>query len=269
MDRQVSGQGDELERSTIDQVAAWIADARQVVALTGAGVSTASGIPDFRGPDGRWTTEPESQRLFSIDAYVNDPEVRREVWQRRLHDPAFTAMPNAAHSALAELERRGRLHALITQNIDGLHQAGGSDPTRVVEIHGTVHEVECLSCERRVAAGPVLQRVAEGDPDPRCPACGGMQKSATISFGQSLDPARLQRAHDAVIGCDLLLAVGTSLVVHPVALLPRTALEAGARLVIINAQDTPYDDRAAALLRSDAGATLTAIVAEVDSHQQA
>ncbi len=260
---------DSAEQPIIDEVAAWIASARQVVALTGAGVSTASGIPDFRGPDGLWTKEPDTQRLFSIDAYLSDPAVRAEVWQRRLHNPAFNVGPNAAHTALAALEQRGRLHALVTQNIDGLHQAGGSDPDRVTEIHGTIHAVVCLSCDRRVPAGPVLQQVAEGDPDPRCPACGGLQKSATVSFGQSLDPALLQRAHDAVIGCDLLLAIGTSLVVHPVALLPRTALEAGARLVIINAEDTPYDEHADAVLRADAGEVLTAIVAGVDSHQQA
>jgi NAD-dependent deacetylase len=257
------------EVGTIRSVAGWIADSRQVVVLTGAGVSTASGIPDFRGPQGVWTTAPETQRLFDIDAYVSEPEVRRQVWQLRLENPAFQVGPNAAHTALAELERRDRLHTLVTQNIDGLHQAGGSDPDRVVEIHGTIHEVVCLSCDRRVPAGPVLQQVRNGDPDPRCPECGGLQKSATVSFGQSLDPALLQRAHDAVMGCDLFLAVGTSLVVYPVALLPRTAIEAGARLVIVNAEETPYDDRADAVLRGDVGEVLTAIVDHLDAHQQA
>lgn len=257
------------ETSLIRSIATWIADARQVVALTGAGVSTGSGIPDFRGPQGVWTTQPEKERLFSLDAYLEDPEVRRQVWQLRLENPAFTADPNAAHIALAELEQRGHLHTLITQNIDGLHQTGGSDPDRVIEIHGTIHAVACLSCDRRVPAEPVLQQVRDGDPDPRCPACGGLQKTATVSFGQSLDPELLQRAHDATIGCDLMLAVGTSLVVHPVALLPRTALEAGARLVIVNAQETPYDDRADAVLRGDVGEVLTAIVEHLDTLQDA
>ena len=257
------------EAATLRSVAAWILDARQVVALTGAGVSTGSGIPDFRGPQGLWTKQPDTQRLFSIDAYVDDPEVREQVWQLRLENPAFHVGPNAAHTALAELERRGHLHTLITQNIDGLHQAGGSDQERIVEIHGTIHEVECLSCDRRVPVGPVLQQVRDGDPDPRCPACGGLQKTATVSFGQSLDPALLQRAHEAVMGCDLFLAVGTSLVVHPVALLPRTALEAGARLVIINAEETPYDAQADAVLRGDVGEALSAIVDHLDAHQQA
>ncbi len=253
------------ETSRTRTIARWIAEARQVVALTGAGVSTASGIPDFRGPQGLWTTKPDTQRLFSIDAYLEDPEVREQVWQLRLDNPAFRVDPNPAHVALAELERRGRLHTLVTQNIDGLHQAGGSSPDRVIEIHGTIHEVECLACDRRVPSGPVLQQVRDGDPDPRCPECGGLQKSATISFGQSLDPALLQRAHEAVMGCDLFLAVGTSLVVHPVALLPRTALEAGARLVILNAEETPYDDRADEVLRDDVGDTLAEIVAHLDT----
>jgi NAD-dependent deacetylase len=249
-----------VDREVVATIARWLTTAEQTVVLTGAGVSTASGIPDFRGPQGVWTKEPGAERLFSLEAYLADPAVRREVWQRRLDNPAFRVGPNAAHTALAELERRGLVHTLVTQNIDGLHQAGGSDPDRVVEIHGTIHAVECLSCGRQVPAGPVLDRVRDGDPDPRCTACGGLQKSATISFGQSLDPAKLQRAHDAVMGCDLFLAVGSSLVVHPVALLPRTALEAGARLVVINGEPTPYDEVAHAVLRSEIAATLAALV---------
>jgi NAD-dependent deacetylase len=252
-----------VDLELVTTLARWLAAADRVVVLTGAGVSTASGIPDFRGPKGLWTRQPQTERLFSLEAYLTDDDVRRQVWRLRLDNPAFTVGPNAAHRALAELERLGRVHTLITQNIDGLHQAGGSDPGRVVEIHGTIHEVECLSCDRRVPAGPVLDRVRAGDPDPRCEACGGLQKSATVSFGQSLDPALLQRAHDAVMGCDLFLAIGSSLVVHPVALLPRTALEAGARVVIINGEPTPYDDAADAVARSDIAATLTALLDEV------
>ena len=253
----------ERDGGAIERIAGWIVAARQVTALTGAGVSTGSGIPDFRGPQGLWTTQPEKERLFSLDAYLSDPEVRRQVWQLRMDNPAFTTEPNAAHLALAELERLGHLHAVITQNIDGLHQAGGSDPERVIEVHGTVHEVECLECARRVPSPPVLEQVRAGDPDPRCEACGGLQKAATISFGQSLDPAVLQRAHDATMGCEVFLAVGSSLVVHPVALLPRTALEVGARLVVVNQEPTPYDDRADVVLRDDAGAVLSALAAAV------
>lgn len=246
--------------ASLDEVARWIVDADRVVAMTGAGVSTASGIPDFRGPDGMWTKDPASERLFSLDAYLGDAEVREQVWRLRLDNPAFRAEPNAAHVALAELGRLGHLHALITQNIDGLHQTAGSDPDLVIEVHGTIHQVVCLSCERAVPTPDVLARVRAGDPDPRCEVCGGLQKTATISFGQSLDPARLQRAHDAAMGADVFLAIGSSLVVHPVALLPRTALERGARLVVVNAQPTPYDERADLVVRHDAGETLQTLV---------
>lgn len=252
-----------LDDATIGEVADWLAAARRAVALTGAGVSTASGVPDFRGPQGLWTKQPSMERLFSLDAYVSDPEVREQVWQLRLQNPAFTVGPNPAHTALAELEQLGRLAVLVTQNVDGLHQAGGSDPDHVVEVHGTIHEVECLQCGRRLPAEPVFERVRNGEVDPRCTVCEGIQKCATISFGQSLDPATLQRAHDAAMGCDVMLAIGSSLVVHPVALLPRTALEAGARLVVINGEDTPYDAAAHAVLRSDIPATLTALVEQV------
>lgn len=251
---------DTVDLDLIDQVARWVSAADVVVALTGAGVSTASGIPDYRGPQGVWTRDPTAQRLSTISDYVSDDEVRREAWRRRSLDPAFDAEPNAAHRALADLERLERLYALITQNIDGLHQAAGSSPGRVVEIHGTIHEVVCLSCDWRGPMQPVLERIRAGDLDPRCADCGGMLKSATISFGQSLEPAKLQRAHDAAMGADVFLAVGTSLAVHPVGLLPRTALEAGARLVVVNAEATPYDDVADAVFRTDAAAMLTALV---------
>jgi NAD-dependent deacetylase len=234
-----------------EELASWLLDARRVVALTGAGVSTASGIPDYRGPEGVWTRDPGAERLASIEVYVRDGEVRREVWRRRADAPARTAQPNAVHRALVDLERLEHLHTLITQNVDGLHQAAGTDPARLIEVHGTVHEVVCLACGERGPMGPVLDRVVAGDDDPRCAACGGLLKSATISFGESLDPAVLQRAHDATFGCDLFLALGTSLVVHPVALLPRTALEVGARLVVMNAEETPYDGAADAVLRDD------------------
>ncbi len=255
------------QRDAVDRIAGWLVAASRVTALTGAGVSTGSGIQDFRGPQGLWTTQPEKERLFSIDAYLADPEVRQQVWQLRLENPAFTTEPNRSHLALAELERLGHLHTVITQNIDGLHQAGGSSDDQVIEVHGTIHEVECLECDRRVPSPPVLERVRAGDPDPRCDACGGLQKTATVSFGQSLDPAVLQRAHDATMGCDVFLAIGSSLVVHPVALLPRTALEVGARLVVVNQQPTPYDERADEVLDADAGEVLTALVDAVRSQQ--
>lgn len=254
-----------VDEHTIAQIAEWMIDADRIVALTGAGVSTGSGIPDFRGPNGVWTKEPEAERLFTFQNYLSDPQVREEVWRRRLANPAYTAEPNLSHRSLVSLERGGWLHTLITQNIDGLHQKAGSSPQNVVEVHGTLHEVVCLGCDKHRAALEVLAEVRAGDPDPRCPDCGEIQKSATISFGQSLDPAVLQRAHEAAIGAGVFLALGSSLVVHPVALLPRTALEAGARLVVVNQGETPYDDRADVVLREDVGDVLGALVHRVKS----
>jgi NAD-dependent deacetylase len=248
---------------TLDEVATWLLDAGRVVALTGAGVSTASGIPDYRGPEGVWTKDPAAERLASIEVYVRDDEVRREVWRRRAGAPTRTAQPNAAHRALVDLERLGHLHTLITQNVDGLHQAAGSSPERLIEVHGTVHEVLCLACGDRGPMTPVLDRVLAGDDDPRCQRCGGLLKSATISFGESLDPAVLQRAHDATFGCEVFLALGTSLVVHPVALLPRTALEVGARLIVANAEETPYDEVADVVLRDDLVDALPELVSRI------
>jgi NAD-dependent deacetylase len=249
----------------VRQVAAWLAQAGRVTALTGAGISTDSGIPDFRGPNGLWTRNPEAARLFDFDAYVNDPEVRRRAWQARREHAAWTARPNAGHVALVSLERAGRLAAIVTQNIDGLHQRAGSDPDRVIEVHGTLHEVQCLSCGDRSPMRAALQRVEAGEEDPPCTGCGGILKSATISFGQALDRRTLQRAVSSVAESDLLLTVGTSLQVHPVAGLVDLALGTGARVVIINGQPTPYDGEAHAVLREPIGTVLPALVASVQT----
>jgi NAD-dependent deacetylase len=247
----------------LDEIAGWLRDARSVVALTGAGMSTESGIPDFRGPQGLWTRDPKAEKLSNLHHYMNDPEVRVASWQARLVHPAWTAEPNAGHLALAELERRGRLDTLVTQNIDGLHQKAGSSPERVVEIHGTVREVVCMVCDERAPMERALERVRAGEADPPCRSCGGILKSATISFGQSLAPDDLRRAEKAARGCDLFLALGTTLTVYPVAYLPEMALEAGARLVIANAQPTPFDDQAVAVLRGNLGEVLPGLVALV------
>ena len=245
--------------SAVADVAGWVRRARSVVALTGAGVSTESGIPDFRGPDGVWTRDPRAERLSNIGYYVADPAIRRESWRRRLDHPAWEARPNAAHAALAALEAAGRLHLLVTQNIDGLHLAAGSSPERVVEIHGSIRESACLACGDRRPMAETLERVRDGDPDPACLVCGGILKSATISFGQNLDPGLLARTEEAAAACDLFLAIGTSLSVYPVARLPELALEYGARLVIVNAEPTALDERADAVLRGDAGEVLTRV----------
>ncbi len=242
----------------VDQVAGWLRAARAVTVLTGAGVSTDSGIPDYRGPQGVWTRNPEAARAATLQDYVGDPEVRRRVWQTRRSSPAWTAQPNAAHVALVELERAGRLRALVTQNIDELHQRAGSDPTNVVELHGTIWHAECLTCGVRSPMLEVLERL-DVTPDPSCELCGGILKSATISFGQALVPRVLERAYQAAEGCDIFLAVGSSLSVHPAAGLCDVATAAGARLVIVNGEPTPYD---AAARRSD-GAVIRARIGDV------
>jgi len=245
--------------SEIDDVRRWVLAASRLVALTGAGISTESGIPDFRGPQGVWTKNPKAEQLSNIDHYMTDPEVRRLAWQGRLDHPAWDAKPNAGHRALAELERRGTLHALVTQNIDGLHQLAGSSPERVIEVHGTMRDVMCMACEWRGPAGPVLDRVRAGDEDPRCERCGGILKSATISFGQPLVPDVIRRAMRAAEQADVLLAIGTSLQVYPVAAAVPTAKASGARVVIVNAQPTPFDDIADVVLRQPIGEALSAL----------
>ena len=244
----------------LDLIARWIKDARTVVALTGAGISTESGIPDFRGPDGLWTKNPQAEKLSHIDHYMSDPDIRRLAWRTRLEHPSWTAPPNRGHLALAELERKGYLQTLITQNIDGLHQKAGSPQGSLIEIHGTIFEVMCMSCGERAGMETALARVQAGEDDPACRTCGGILKSATISFGQSLVETDLRKAQQAAATCDVFLAIGTSLGVYPVAYLPQHALRAGARLVIINAEQTPYDSRAHAVVRDPIGATLGDLV---------
>jgi NAD-dependent deacetylase len=244
----------------LEEAAGWIETADAVTVLSGAGISTDSGIPDFRGPQGVWTKDPAAQALVTIDCYLGDPAVRRRAWQERLHHPAWTAEPGPGHRALVDLERRGRLRAICTQNIDGLHQAAGSDPALVLELHGTIHEVVCLSCGLRTPMPVVLDRVRGGEDDPPCEACGGILKSATISFGQSLDPDVVHAAALAAQASDVFLAVGTSLQVMPAAGLCRLATRSGARLVVVNAEPTPYDAEADAVIRSPIAEALPALV---------
>jgi NAD-dependent deacetylase len=247
------------ESPALQEVRVWVDAATSIVALTGAGISTESGIPDFRGPQGVWTKDPKAERLSDIHHYMTDPEVRRLSWRNRLEHPAWRAEPNAGHRALVTLERRGKLRALVTQNIDGLHQKAGQSPSQVIEVHGTMREIVCMSCRWQGPAGPILDRVRAGELDPPCAECGGILKSATISFGQPLVPAVIEAAIRAADEADLLLAIGTSLQVYPVAGLVPRAHGAGARIVIVNAQPTPFDDVADATLRAPIGETLPAI----------
>jgi NAD-dependent deacetylase len=244
----------------IESVSEWIAQSRRVVALTGAGISTESGIPDFRGPQGVWTKNPKAEKLSDIRYYMTDPEVRRLAWQQRVAHPAWQARPNAGHLALVSLEKSGRLHALVTQNIDGLHQAAGNSPEKIVEVHGTMHEVVCMSCDWRGPMQATLDRVRAGEEDPACRSCGGILKSATISFGQALIPEVIDRALKAAQEADLLLAIGTSLNVYPVAGAVPLAKSAGAKVVILNAEPTPMDDIADAVLRGAIGEVLPQLV---------
>jgi NAD-dependent deacetylase len=239
----------------------WIADAQRVVALTGAGISTDSGIPDFRGPRGLWTQNPKAEKLSDIRYYMSDPEVRRLAWQSRLEHTAWSARPNAGHLALVELERRGKLHALITQNIDELHQIAGHAPEKVIEVHGTLRKVVCMSCGERAPMEKALARVRAGEQDPPCRSCGGILKSATISFGQQLVPEVIDRAMRAAAEAEVLLAVGSSLQVYPIAGAVPIAKRAGARLVIVNAEPTPFDGIADAVIREPIGAVLPRLCA--------
>ena len=245
----------------IDRVRRWLSAARRVVALTGAGISTESGVPDFRGPQGLWTKNPTAEKLSNIHYYMSDPEVRKLAWRQRLDHPAWQAQPNAGHRALAALERAGRLHALITQNIDGLHQKAGNLPEKVIEVHGTVHEYLCMNCESRGPMPVVLDRVRGGEEDPPCRECGGILKSATISFGQALVPKTIDRAMRAASEADVLLAVGSTLQVYPVAGTVPRAKAAGARVVIINAEPTGFDEIADAVIQQRIGDVLPAICA--------
>ncbi|MDP9185194.1 MAG: NAD-dependent deacylase [Actinomycetota bacterium] len=244
--------------TAVDIVARWVIDAERVTVLTGAGISTESGIPDYRGPNGVWTVNPAAARLMQIDLYLADADVRRQAWLERMHHPAWSAAPNAGHRALAQLSGSGKVVALVTQNIDGLHQAAGSSD--VLELHGTIHRCRCLECGCETPMRQQLDRVRAGEADPPCERCGGIQRSATVAFGQQLDGEVLRAAFEAAEACDLFLAVGTSLTVSPAAQLCAVAKRAGARLVIVNADPTPYDAIADAAFRDPIGTVLPALL---------
>jgi len=243
----------------VTRAADLVAAATRIVVLSGAGISTDSGIPDFRGPKGLWTRDPDAEKLADIRYYVADPDIRRRAWLGRLDHPAWAAEPNAGHRAIVELDRRGVLDLLVTQNVDGLHHESGLDPDRIVEVHGTIRDVVCLACGDRGPARPTLDRVRAGEADPPCLVCGGILKSATISFGQSLVEADLDRSLAAAERCDLLLAVGTTLGVYPVANMVPLASAAGARIVIVNGGATQLDHLADVVVDAPISEALPAI----------
>lgn len=244
---------------TIARVRDWIDAARRIVVLTGAGISTDSGIPDFRGPQGVWTRNPAAEKLATIQNYLSDPEVRKAAWRGRLEHTAWSARPNAGHLALVQLERRGKLHALITQNVDELHQIAGNSRDKVIEVHGTIRRVMCWRCGERTPMEDALARVRGGEQDPACLSCGGILKSDTISFGQALVPEVIDRAMRVAGEADLMLAVGSTLQVYPVAGAVPLAHEAGARIVIVNLEPTGMDHLADAMLAAPIGEVLPAI----------
>jgi NAD-dependent deacetylase len=236
-----------------------------IALLTGAGISTDSGIPDFRGPQGVWTKNPIAELTSTYQNYIADPELRVRSWLARRDNPAWKAAPNSGHRALVDLERAGRSVRILTQNIDRLHQRAGSTDRKVLELHGNMFDVICVSCDARSTMQEALDRVAAGEPDPPCADCGGILKAGTIMFGQPLDELVIGEATVYAQNCDIFLAVGTSLTVYPVAGLCEVAVDAGAALVIINNDTTPYDRIATEVIREPISEALPRIVSELIS----
>jgi NAD-dependent deacetylase len=247
-------------RDLIAAARAWVDGAERVVVLTGAGISTDSGIPDFRGPQGLWTKNPLAEKMSNIHYYLADREVRKLSWQNRLGSPAWSAKPNPGHLAIVELEKRGKLHALITQNIDELHQQAGNSQALVIEVHGSMRRFMCWGCGMRGPMQLVLERVRAGEEDPPCRDCGGILKSDTISFGQQLVPEVIDRAMQVAGQADVFVAVGSTLQVYPVAGTVEVARSAGAKVVIVNAQPTAFDEVADAVLPGSISEILPAVL---------
>ena len=247
------------------EVRRWVRDAKRIVVLTGAGISTDSGIPDFRGPQGVWTRNPVAEKMSNIHYYLADPAVRQASWQSRLSSPAWSAKLNPGHLALVELERRKKLLALITQNIDELHQLAGNSQSLVIEVHGSMRRFMCWGCGMRGPMQLVLERVRAGEEDPHCRDCGSILKSDTISFGQQLVPEVIDRAMRAAGEADLFFSIGTSLQVYPIAGAFDLARNAGAKTVIMNAQPTPFDDVADAVLPGSISELLPTLVKDPET----
>jgi len=235
--------------------------AQRIVALTGAGISTESGIPDFRSPGSLWLQQPS----ISYQDFISRPEARQQYWQtrRNLSAQVLSARPNAAHLALVDLERKNRLHGIVTQNFDGLHHDAGNNAEHIVEMHGTSRAAACTLCGKRSSIKELQQRIDAGEIDPRCSDCGGFLNAATILFGQRVPEAELARARELTLSCDLFLVVGSSLKVTPAATLPRLALDNDVPLIIINLQPTPMDDYAEIVINEKAGVVLPPLVSLV------
>ena len=240
--------------SSVDELQRMIAEAKRIVAFTGAGISTESGIPDFRSPGGIWT----QYKPIDFRDFLASEEARRESWRRKFvtDESMRQATPNAGHRALAKLVEQGRLTAIITQNIDGLHQTSGVPAAKVIELHGNATFAACLDCRRRHELEWVRQIFADNETLPMCMACGGLLKTATISFGQSMPEDEMQRAHKAALSADLMITLGSSLVVYPAASFPIMAKQNGARYVIVNREPTDQDEIADLVINAEIGQTL-------------
>ncbi|MEX0751761.1 MAG: Sir2 family NAD-dependent protein deacetylase [Xanthobacteraceae bacterium] len=245
--------------TAIDRLERWIGDSRILVPFTGAGISTESGIPDFRSPGGLWSRN----RPIPIDAFRSSQEMRNEAWRRRfaLEEQFSAALPGRGHRALASLHRAGKVPTVITQNIDNLHQASGIPSECVVELHGNTTYAHCLDCAARYELSWVRERFEPAGRAPDCPQCGGHIKPATVSFGQAMPEAAMRRAEELATACDLFLAIGSSLVVWPAAGFPLIAKRNGAALVIVNREPTDFDDLADLVVREDIGAALAPFIA--------
>ena len=241
-------------------VAQWIESAQRLIVFSGAGLSTESGIPDFRSPGGVWDRyNPED---FYFQNFLDSEASREKYWQMatEMYEPIKVARPNEAHLAVAELERLGKLDCVITQNIDGLHFKAGNSEEKVIQLHGTAIFVSCLSCKKRYDRNEIQERIKAGQKAPRCDDCGGLLKPATISFGQPMPARETDEAYRRSASCDLFIVVGSSLVVQPAASMPLVAKRSGARLVIINRDETPLDDLADLAIRAQAGPLMAAIL---------
>lgn len=248
---------------SLSQALAWLGQAERIVVFSGAGISTDSGIPDFRGPNGLWTRNPLAEKTSTLSHYLSNPEVRKVAWEGRVRTFNGTARPNAGHRAVVDMHSNGRLHAVVTQNVDGLHQAAGLDDDMVIEVHGTIRFARCWQCNDRRPMQELIDRVIAGDPDPACELCGGIVKSDAILFEQALVPEVIDRAMRVAEECDVLLAVGSTLAVTPAAYVVERARAAGARVVILNGEPTERDRYGHVLLRGGISPTLSHLVSEL------
>jgi NAD-dependent deacetylase len=244
--------------SKVDDLKRMIADAENIVAFTGAGISTESGIPDYRSPGGIWT----KYRPIDFDEFMSSDEARRESWRRKFasHEVMQKATPNAGHRALARLVEQGKMPFVITQNIDGLHQASGVPDDKVIELHGNATYASCLECRRRYELEFVREIFAVGERLPLCTVCSGIIKTATISFGQAMPEAEMERAREATLAADLFVVLGSSLVVYPAAGFPILAKRNGAGLVIVNREPTDQDEMADLVINAEIGSTMSRAV---------